>query len=117
MPLRPGPSVCLPPCPAGPGSVSGRRSVRCLVVWRRRPCGEQPGAFLRGRPILLAVAELDIRQNHGHGATHLLLVVQALVVVLELGRALLLGGLVLAGGVDGVAGEHLLPEGEAPAGA
>ena len=49
--------------------------------------------------------------------TDLLLVVQALIVVLQEGSALLLAGLVLAGRVDDVAGKHLLPEGEAPTGA
>lgn len=38
---------------------------------------------------------------------------QALVVVLEGGLALLLAGDVIAGGIDDVAGEHFLPEGEA----
>ena len=44
---------------------------------------------------------------------HLLPVVQALVVVLEDGAALLLAGVVFSGGVDDVAGEDVLPEGEA----
>jgi hypothetical protein len=44
---------------------------------------------------------------------HLLPVVQALVVVLEHGAALLLAGVVFGGGVDDVAGEYVLPEGEA----
>lgn len=44
---------------------------------------------------------------------HLLPVVQALVVVLEHWAALLLAGVVFSGGVDNVAGEHVLPEGEA----
>ena len=39
--------------------------------------------------------------------------VQALVVVLEHGAALLLAGVVLSGSVDDVAGEHVLPEGKA----
>lgn len=44
---------------------------------------------------------------------HLLPVVQTLVVVLEHGTALLLAGVVFSGGVDNVAGEDVLPEGEA----
>jgi hypothetical protein len=44
---------------------------------------------------------------------HLFPVVQALVVVLEHGAALLLAGVVLSGSVDDVAGEHVLPEGKA----
>lgn len=44
---------------------------------------------------------------------HLLPVVQALVVVLEDGAALLLAGVIFSGGVDNVAGEDVLPEGEA----
>ena len=44
---------------------------------------------------------------------HLLPVVQALVVVLEHGAALLLAGVVFSRGVDDVAGEHILPEGKA----
>lgn len=46
--------------------------------------------------------------------THLLLVVQALVVILQHRRALLLARRVLLVAVDHVAGEHLLPEREAP---
>lgn len=46
--------------------------------------------------------------------THLLLVVQALIVILQHRRALLLARRVLLVAVDHVAGEHLLPEGEAP---
>lgn len=49
--------------------------------------------------------------------TDLLFVMQTLVVVLKHGRALLLAGVVLGGGVDDVAGEDLLPEGKASAGA
>jgi hypothetical protein len=37
-------------------------------------------------------------------------VVQALVVVLEHGAALLLAGVVFSGSVDNVASEHVLPE-------
>jgi len=46
-------------------------------------------------------------------AAHLFLVVQALVVILEGGAALLLARVVVGVGVDDVAGEQLLPEGEA----
>lgn len=49
--------------------------------------------------------------------THLLLVVQALVVVLEGGQALLRAGQVVRVAVDDVAGEDFLPEGEAAGGA
>jgi hypothetical protein len=52
--------------------------------------------------------------KHSLGSyAHLLPVVQALVVVLEHGAALLLAGVVFGGGVDDVAGEHVLPEGKA----
>jgi hypothetical protein len=46
-------------------------------------------------------------------AAHLFPVVQALVVVLEHGAALLLAGVVFSRRVDDVAGEHVLPEGKA----
>ena len=49
--------------------------------------------------------------------THLLLVVQTLVVVLQERGALLPARAVLAVRVDHVAGQHFLPEGKAPAGA
>lgn len=48
---------------------------------------------------------------------HLLLVVQALVVVFEGGQALLRAGQVVRVAVDDVAGEDFLPEGEAAGGA
>ena len=48
----------------------------------------------------------------GTAKTHLLLVVQALVVVLQSGQALLLAGLAFPS-VDNVAAEHFLPEVEA----
>lgn len=48
----------------------------------------------------------------GQAKTHLLLVVQALVVILQSGQALLLAGFSLPG-VDDVAAEHFLPEVEA----
>lgn len=49
-------------------------------------------------------------------AAYLFPVVEALVVVLEDGVALLLAGLVVGAGVDDVTCEHFLPEGEATAG-
>jgi hypothetical protein len=52
--------------------------------------------------------------KHSLGSyAHLLPVVQALVVVLEHGAALLLAGVVFSGGIDNIAGEHVLPEGKA----
>jgi hypothetical protein len=48
-----------------------------------------------------------------YARAHLFPVVQALVVVLEHGAALLLAGVVFSRRVDDVAGEHVLPEGEA----
>ena len=62
--------------------------------------------------------------NYGEGEgqdgmdeTHLLLVVQALVVVLEHGLAFYLAGVRLGRRVGHVAGEDFLPEGEAAGGA
>jgi hypothetical protein len=65
-------------------------------------CGEKTGGKI-------------VREDRG--ITHLLLVVQALVVVLEHGLALYLAGVALRGGVCDVAGEDFLPEGEAAGGA
>lgn len=48
------------------------------------------------------------------GAAHLFAVVQALVVILHGGNALLLARVVVVGAVDHIAREQLLPEGEAP---
>ena len=48
------------------------------------------------------------------GAAHLFAVVQALVVILHGGDALLLARVVVVGAVDHIAREQLLPEGEAP---
>lgn len=60
-----------------------------------------------------------MRAGRGIGAaqTHLLLVVQALVVILENRGALLLARVVFGRGVDDVAGEDVLPERKATAGA
>jgi len=52
----------------------------------------------------------------GGGKSHLLLVVQALVVVLEDGLALYFAPVVFGRCVGDVAGEDLLPEGEAARG-
>jgi hypothetical protein len=51
------------------------------------------------------------------GITHLLLVVQTLIVVLEDGCAFCFSGIVFGGSVCDVAGEDFLPKGEAAGGA
>lgn len=126
--MSPAPSLYLPPCPADPGSVSGPRSVRRLVGSRPGLSGAPSGVSVHGQPRRCQNEERKqkskIKQRNpneesqdGARRTDLLLVVQALVVVLEKRRALFLALLVLARRVDHVAREHLLPEGEAPAGA
>lgn len=96
-----------------PVSVSRRLRARRRALCWLRLYGRQLGGRGCGRP---AIA-LGRHSVYERISTHLLLVVQALVVVLENGHALCLAAVVLGVCVGHVAREDFLPEGEAARGA
>ena len=99
-------------CPNSPRfricPIFGTFSLGCAASALRYAC-----CTMRVRNSYECVGALAERVGGGAKHTHLFPMMQALLVILELRETLFCAGDVLGGRVDDVAGQHLLPEGEA----